>query len=68
MRAGYVAGLVNLDGCTLSFTRVPVEMPLASAVAEFLPSYHPQHAFIRGDKLMAQDRRGAVTRKRGWNY
>lgn len=46
--------LINLDGFTLSFTREPVEMPLASAVAEFLPPYHPQHAFIRGDKPMAQ--------------
>ena len=48
MRAGDVAGLVNLDGFTLSFTREPVEMSLASTVAEFLPSYHPQHAFIDG--------------------
>jgi pyruvate ferredoxin oxidoreductase alpha subunit len=29
-------------------------MSPASAVAEFLPPYHPQHAFIRGDKPMAQ--------------
>lgn len=46
--------LVNLDGFTLSFTREAVELPPASAVAEFLPAYHPQHAFIRGDKPMAQ--------------
>lgn len=46
--------LVNLDGFTLSFTREPVELPVAAAVAEFLPAYHPAHAFIRGDKPMAQ--------------
>jgi pyruvate ferredoxin oxidoreductase alpha subunit len=46
--------LVNLDGFTLSFTREPVEMPRAAAVAEFLPPYQPHHAFIRGDKPMAQ--------------
>ncbi|NOT54191.1 MAG: pyruvate synthase, partial [Deltaproteobacteria bacterium] len=46
--------LVNLDGFTLSFTREPVELPAAAAVAEFLPPYHPHHAFIRGDKPMAQ--------------
>jgi pyruvate ferredoxin oxidoreductase alpha subunit len=46
--------LVNLDGFTLSFTREPVTLPAADAVAEFLPSYQPRHAFIRGDKPMAQ--------------
>ncbi|NOT53712.1 MAG: pyruvate synthase [Deltaproteobacteria bacterium] len=46
--------LVNLDGFTLSFTREPVAMPLAAAVAEFVPPYQPHHAFIRGDKPMAQ--------------
>jgi len=46
--------LVNLDGFTLSFTREPVALPAAAAVAEFLPAYHPSHAFIRGDKPMAQ--------------
>jgi pyruvate ferredoxin oxidoreductase alpha subunit len=46
--------LVNLDGFTLSFTREPVTLPTADAVAEFLPSYQPHHAFIRGDKPMAQ--------------
>jgi pyruvate ferredoxin oxidoreductase alpha subunit len=46
--------LVNLDGFTLSFTREPVELPPAAMVAEFLPAYRPGHAFIRGDKPMAQ--------------
>lgn len=46
--------LVNLDGFTLSFTREPVEVPSAEAVAEFLPPYQPRHAFIRGDQPMAQ--------------
>jgi pyruvate ferredoxin oxidoreductase alpha subunit len=46
--------LVNLDGFTLSFTREPVTLPAATEVAEFLPTYHPNHAFIRGDKPMAQ--------------
>lgn len=46
--------LVNLDGFTLSFTREPVHLPAAAAVGEFLPAYHPNHAFIRGDKPMAQ--------------
>ena len=46
--------LVNLDGFTLSFTREPVELPPAAEVTEFLPAYQPAHAFIRGDKPMAQ--------------
>ncbi len=46
--------LVNLDGYTLSFTREPVVVPAAEAVAAFLPSYQPNHAFIRGDRPMAQ--------------
>jgi pyruvate ferredoxin oxidoreductase alpha subunit len=46
--------LVNLDGFTLSFTREPVALPSATEVAEFLPAYHPRHAFIRGDRPMAQ--------------
>ncbi len=46
--------LVNLDGFTLSFTREPVDLPTAAAVAEFLPPYQPPHAFIRGDAPMAQ--------------
>src|SRR5262245_5440015 len=46
--------LVNLDGFTLSFTREPVILPAAAEVTEFLPTYRPNHAFIRGDKPMAQ--------------
>lgn len=46
--------LVNLDGFTLSFTREPVALPEAGAVAEFLPTYQPDHAYIRGDHPMAQ--------------
>ena len=46
--------LVNLDGFSLSFTREPVEVPTAEAVKEFLPTYTPQHAFIRGEHPMAQ--------------
>jgi pyruvate ferredoxin oxidoreductase alpha subunit len=46
--------LVNLDGFTLSFTREPVALPTPAAVREFLPAYQPAHAFIRGDRPMAQ--------------
>ena len=46
--------LVNLDGFTLSFTREPVVLPNAATVREFLPAYQPNHAFIRGDRPMAQ--------------
>ena len=46
--------LVNLDGFTLSFTREPVELPTQEEVKTFLPAYQPDHAFIRGDKPMAQ--------------
>lgn len=46
--------LVNLDGFTLSFTREPVSLPSEAEVLEFLPSYRPLHAFIRGDQPMAQ--------------
>ena len=46
--------LVNLDGYTLSFTREPVMIPEPEAVAAFLPTYQPNHAFIRGDRPMAQ--------------
>ncbi|HXV62291.1 MAG TPA: pyruvate synthase [Vicinamibacteria bacterium] len=46
--------LVNMDGFTLSFTREPVDLPDADRVREFLPSYEPRHAFIRGDEPMAQ--------------
>ena len=46
--------LVNLDGFTLSFTREPVHLPAPEEVAAFLPTYRPQHAFIRGERPMAQ--------------
>ena len=46
--------LVNLDGCTLSFTREPVVLPESRATAAFLPTYQPDHAFIRGHRPMAQ--------------
>ncbi len=46
--------IVNLDGFTLSFTREPVEVPGPEAVAAFLPRYEPDHAFVRGDRPMAQ--------------
>lgn len=46
--------LVNLDGFTLSFTREPVVLPTPAEVSEFLPAYQPTHAFIRGDRPMAQ--------------
>lgn len=46
--------LVNLDGFTLSFTREPVDLPTPEEVAAFLPAYQPQHAFIRGERPMAQ--------------
>ena len=46
--------LVNLDGFTLSFTRELVTIPHADAVAAFLQPYRPQHAFIRGERPMAQ--------------
>jgi pyruvate ferredoxin oxidoreductase alpha subunit len=46
--------LVNLDGFTLSFTREPVILPEPAAAATFLPSYQPDHAFIRGHRPMAQ--------------
>ena len=46
--------IVNMDGFTLSFTREPVEIPDSAKVRAFLPSYEPDHAFIRGDAPMAQ--------------
>ena len=46
--------LVNLDGFTLSFTREPVILPEPEMAAAFLPSYQPDHAFIRGHRPMAQ--------------
>ncbi len=35
--------IVNLDGFYLSFTREPVSIPTAEAVARFLPPYDPQN-------------------------
>lgn len=46
--------LVNLDGFALSFTREPVVIPRLEEVQQFLPTYSPQHAFIRGSQPMAQ--------------
>ena len=46
--------LVNLDGFTLSFTREPVVLPEPGTTATFLPTYQPDHAFIRGHRPMAQ--------------
>ena len=46
--------LVNLDGFSLSFTREPVVVPPVEEVKEFLPTYEPRHAFIRGDHPMSQ--------------
>jgi pyruvate ferredoxin oxidoreductase alpha subunit len=46
--------LVNLDGFSLSFTREPVAVPSGEEVKEFLPTYAPRHAFIRGDHPMSQ--------------
>jgi len=46
--------IVNLDGFSLSFTREPVELPAADAVAAYLGVYAPAHAFVRGDRPMAQ--------------
>ena len=46
--------LVNLDGFSLSFTREAVELPTAAEAARFVGTYAPRHAFIRGDRPMAQ--------------
>ena len=46
--------LINMDGFYLSFTREPVEIPGLDKVKEFLPEYHPGHAFFRASKPMAQ--------------
>jgi len=46
--------LVNLDGFTLSFTREPVVLPEPATASAFLPTYQPDHAFIRGQRPMAQ--------------
>jgi pyruvate ferredoxin oxidoreductase alpha subunit len=46
--------LVNLDGFSLSFTREPVAVPEADAVARWLGPCVPRHAQIRGERPMAQ--------------
>jgi pyruvate ferredoxin oxidoreductase alpha subunit len=46
--------IVNMDGFTLSFTREPVEIPDPSQVSSYLGTYTPRHAFIRGERPMAQ--------------
>jgi pyruvate ferredoxin oxidoreductase alpha subunit len=46
--------IVNLDGFSLSFTREPVAIPAPDAVAAYVGTYAPRHAFIRGERPMAQ--------------
>jgi len=46
--------IVNLDGFSLSFTREPVEIPAGADVSAYLGVYAPRHAFIRGERPMAQ--------------
>jgi pyruvate ferredoxin oxidoreductase alpha subunit len=46
--------IVNLDGFTLSFTREPVEIPPAAEAAAYVGTYAPRHAYIRGERPMAQ--------------
>lgn len=46
--------IVNLDGFTLSFTREPVEIPSQAAAAAYVGAYAPRHAWIRGERPMAQ--------------
>src|SRR5712691_2117074 len=46
--------LVHLEGFTLSLTREPVVLPEPEAAAALLPTYQPDHAFIRGQHPMAQ--------------
>jgi pyruvate ferredoxin oxidoreductase alpha subunit len=46
--------IVNLDGFRLSFTREPVEIPDADAARAYVGTYAPRHAFIRGERPMAQ--------------
>ena len=46
--------IVNLDGFSLSFTREPVEVPDAARAAAYVGTYAPRHAFIRGERPMAQ--------------
>ncbi|MFQ5973652.1 MAG: pyruvate synthase [Alphaproteobacteria bacterium] len=46
--------IVNLDGFSLSFTREPVELPSPAAAADYVSTYTPRHAYIRGEHPMAQ--------------
>lgn len=46
--------IVNLDGFTLSFTREPVEIPDAALAGAYVGTYAPRHAWIRGERPMAQ--------------
>jgi len=46
--------IVNLDGFSLSFTREPVELPDPEAVLGYVGTYNPRHAYVRGERPMAQ--------------
>jgi pyruvate ferredoxin oxidoreductase alpha subunit len=46
--------IVNLDGFSLSFTREPVDVPEAAATRAYVGTYAPRHAWIRGERPMAQ--------------
>jgi pyruvate ferredoxin oxidoreductase alpha subunit len=46
--------IVNLDGFYLSFTREPVEIPDADAVASFLPPYAPESTRFRASTPRSQ--------------
>src|SRR3972149_5466204 len=46
--------LINMDGCYLSFTREPVEIPSVDKVNEFLPPYNPTHAFFNASTPLSQ--------------
>jgi pyruvate ferredoxin oxidoreductase alpha subunit len=46
--------IVNLDGFYLSFTREPVEIPEAEAVARFLPPFDPGNLRFRADQPSSQ--------------
>jgi len=46
--------IVNLDGFYLSFTREPVELPDAAAVAAFLPPFDPENIQFRASKPVSE--------------
>jgi len=46
--------LVNLDGFTLSFTREPVEQPLASVAARFVGPFEPGSVRFRASRPISQ--------------